>query len=199
MMSVLLINFLLKMVVVEQGREVEGNSFFYPLYLLSAAVTEHLLFVGAVFVMLRSVGCQRHWRRLMCAPCPSPLSPCSSSSPSSSSSSSAAEPNVNTSYNLVITKHFYRKIYLALTFPELAKLVTLLLQTWDSSPVLFLVAGGLCLAFQYTSLCAAVSYFQQQRGATGCSLAFVVAVLVKVAVRMFFHSPLELVMLGIIG
>ena len=207
MVSVLLLNLLLKMVVVEQGAlggqegtagGVEGNSFFYPLYLLAAAMAEHLLFVGTVLVLLR------HWQWV---PCPSVLSSSSSSSstPSSSSSSSSSTAlaadtpaTASTSPNLVITKHFYRKIYTALTFPEMAKLVTLLLQTWDSSPVLFVVAGGLCLAFQYTSFCAAVSYFQQRR-ASGCITVFGMAVLVKVVVRLFFHSPQELVMMGIIG
>jgi hypothetical protein len=97
----------------------------------------------------------------------------------------------------VITKHFHRKIYTALTFPEMGKLVTLLLQTWDSSPVLFLVAGVLCLAFQYNSFCVAMSYFQQKR-ATGCAAVFVVAVLAKVAMRLFFNSPHESLLIGIL-
>lgn len=214
MVSVLLVNLLLKMVVVEQGGGlggegegegnrggVEGNSFFYPLYLLAAALAEHLLFVGTVMVMLRQSWQWQGW--FPCVPSSSLSSSSSSSSPSSSSSTPlSTEATVNTSIsspNLAITKHFYRKIYIALTFPEMAKLVTLLLKTWDSSPVLFFVAGGLCLAFQYTSLCAALSYFQQRRiSGSGCATVFAMAVLVKVAVRLFFHSPLELVMLGII-
>lgn len=174
MASVLLVNLLLKMVVAEhwvEGRS-EDYSHFYPVFLLTASVAEHMVFVGTVFLMLRG-----RWRAGACPP-----------SGDSSTSNSAS---------LSTTKDFHRKIYIALTFPEVAKLVTLLLQTWDSSPVLFLVAGLLCLGFQYVSLGVALSYFQQRR-ATGCAGVFLAALGAKVATRFCFHSFQEVLMMGVV-
>lgn len=203
MSSVILINLLLKMVTVEQWHG-EGAtaadqlhttepSYFYPLYLLTASIVEHLVFVGTVFLLLRQ------WRS--CSPFQLSLSsnavPPPANIPTDSSLSHIHRQDNNA---IVITKHFHRKIYLALSFPEMAKLVTLLLQTWDSSPTLFLVAGVLCLLFQYTSLCVALSYFRQKQtpSYSGGLALFLVAVLAKVAVRASFHSPRELLGLGVI-
>ena len=173
MISVYLVNLMLKMMVVKHlPGHVESFSFFYPLYLLTASIIEHLVFVGTVFFML--------WRRQICIPC---------------TGEAPSLRVVETDY--VITKDFNRKIYVALTFPEIAKLIPLLLQTWESSPMLLMFAGVLTLAFQYNSLWVAISYFKQ-KNVTGSAPVFLVAVLAKMITKLFFHSPLEFYMLGII-
>jgi hypothetical protein len=208
MASVILISLLLKMVVAEQwvAKDLEEYSFLYPAFLLLVSLVEHIAFVGAAFIVLKG------W----CAPCTKvcdTLSPACTSTISSTPSLPVLLPGETLNYNksqianqgsthggnsFVITKGFYRKVYVALTFPELAKLVILLLQTWDGSPMLFLVAGGLCLAFQYVSLGVALAYFQQCKWSKGSLPVFLAAVVAKVAVRLFFHSPMEVIMLGII-
>ena len=182
MVSVTLINLILKMVAIEHwaAEQVEEFSFFYPIYLLAVTFAEHLAFVGTVFLLLRQ------WQP--CVICPTQCA---------TPSTTTVESTGSTNHSIVITKHFNRKVYLALTFPEMAKMITLLLQTWDSSPMLFFVTGGLCLVFQYNSFIVAMSYFQQQK-ASGCTAIFISAVLAKILTRLFFHSTAELLMLGII-
>ena len=174
-LSVVLVNVILRMVAVEEWNSdhLEEYSFLYPVYLIAACVTEHAAFIGTVFFVL--------WRLKMFVPL------FTNSSPADSSTS-----------NVAISKDFHRKLYISLAFPEIFKLVVLLLQTWDPSPVVSLMAGFLCLSIQITSFSVAMSFFLQRKRSSEFVFIVLAGVVGKLCARICFHSLKEILLLGII-
>jgi hypothetical protein len=88
---------------------------------------------------------------------------------------------------------FFRQLYIAISFPEpLCKIPVLVLLTWDSNLGLLVLMAFLTCSIQVLALQSVINNASKEK--VVATLFF--AILVKVASRLMFFSPADILALG---
>ena len=88
---------------------------------------------------------------------------------------------------------FRRKMYLAHAFPELVKIVAIILQTWDKEASLLFFIGVLVHSLQFTSLVSICHQYSRDM-----LLIFVCGTLARLGCRILISSIHQVIALGIL-
>jgi hypothetical protein len=90
--------------------------------------------------------------------------------------------------------NIYTKLYLSLIFPELLRIFAIVIQVFDTEPVLLLLFASLILSIQFLTFHCLTNIRMSQLAA--CVVAVIV---LKVATNYAIYSLSDLYLLGIIG
>ena len=102
-------------------------------------------------------------------------------------------------YNIPISSEMNvrTKFYMSIVFPEIGKLIALILQTWDPSPILLFVIASVIISVQYSSLKSVLSVYVPDK--SRFSLWVVLAILLRLMCRLCFYSPVNVFAMGVIA
>ena len=103
---------------------------------------------------------------------------------------------INENFNIDLT-NLISKLYTAFTLPEIGKIIAVILQTWDSSPIVLFTINILIISIQYSSARSIIVLFDSSKNKF--FTWFVCAVLIRLILRLSFYSVHNVVAMGIVA